>query len=134
MQTFLQTAQEAANHPFFMVLGGIVLYFTIKWKFWFDSMGGTVGFWQDQKDEIFVTSLFGLAFIVWDDEMLAAYYDILLFFNSNVDFLTFDLDKEHSSTFETHYYFLVGPAVDLLFEGLKFVKTKFKKETPLPPN
>ena len=65
---------ELLQHPFYMTIWGIVVWFVFVWskmrnkhkkegKKWDFSV-----FWDDQKDEVLACLVVGLTLIVWDDE------------------------------------------------------------------
>ena len=98
----IDTGINALQHPFFMVIFGILFWFTFLWSVKRNKFKEKkISFWADQKDEILVTLMFGFMFLVWDDEILQAYYDAT--------------DKEGSPELKIYYYLLVGPAVDRLY-------------------
>ncbi len=93
---------SALQHPFFMVVFGIAFWFTFLWSLKRNRLKKEkVSFWHDQKDEILVTLMFGFMFLVWDDEIIQAYYDAT--------------DREGHPELKIYYYLLVGPAVDRLY-------------------
>ena len=58
-----------------MVAGGL-LWFTVIWgrKSDGDYWKKVGGFWRDQNDEVLVSLIFGLIFLVWDDEAIYAFF------------------------------------------------------------
>ncbi len=69
-----------------------------------------ITFWQDQKDEITLTFLGGLMFLVWDDEIIAG-YDML-----------FVSGKLESHELQPFMYLMVGPAVERIVWAYKKLK------------
>ena len=70
---FIDFVIQQLQHSFFMVLFGIAFWFGLEWSTHMAARRKKrVTFWQDQKDEIYVTILGGMIFLVWDDETLNA--------------------------------------------------------------
>ena len=93
---------NSLQHPFFMVFFGTIFWFIFLWSMKRNKYREkNINFWQDQKDEMIVTLMFGFMFLVWDDEIIQAYYDLT--------------DREGSPELKVYYYLLVGPAVDRLY-------------------
>lgn len=65
------------DHPFNMVVLGGVFYFTLKWSI-LRNKSPEVKFWADQKDEILVTIIASLLFLIFDDEVIQLYYEDLI--------------------------------------------------------
>lgn len=97
---FLDALLDVLDHPFNMVLLGITFWFTLKWSI-NRNKNGTENFWADQKDEIMVTALGGLVFLVFDDEILMMYYDLF--------------NKDGAAELKPYYYLLVAPAIERLY-------------------
>jgi hypothetical protein len=93
---------NALQHPFFMVIFGIAFWFLFLWSIKRNKMKELkINYWNDQKDEILVTLMFGFMFLVWNDEIIQAYYDAT--------------DREGDPELKIYYYLLVGPAVDRIY-------------------
>ena len=93
---------HSLQHPFFMVVFGIIAWFTFLWSLKRNRLKKeNINYWSDQKDEMIVTLMFGMMFLVWDDEIIQAYYDIT--------------GREGNPELKIYYYLLVGPAVDRLY-------------------
>ena len=77
----------------------------------------TQGFWSDQKDEMGVAIIGGLLFVVWDDEILTAYYhykEIIVDDPVAADWM----------------YFYVGVATENIYTGISWIvrlKNKIKR-------
>jgi len=98
----IDTIIDSLQHPFFMVVFGIVFWFLFLWSLKRNKLKEeNINFWQDQKDEMLVTLMFGFMFLVWDDEIIQAYYDAT--------------GKTGTVEMKIYYYLLVGPAVDRLY-------------------
>ena len=69
-----------------------------------------ITFWQDQKDELTLTFLGGLMFLVWDDEILDV-WDILV-----------NGGEEIHHELQPFMYLLVGPAIERLVWVYKKLK------------
>lgn len=110
---------ELLQHPFYMMLGGLLFYFFIKWSIMKNlNMIHEFGFWHDQKDEIGVSLIGGLLFVVWDDEAMRAYYHY-----KSIEF-------EGEPIAEDWMYFGVGVIIENIYTGASFLiklKNKFKK-------
>jgi len=102
VHTLIDKILSAADHPFFMVIFGIIFWFLFLWSLKRNKLKEqNINFWHDQKDEMLVTLMFGFMFLVWDDEIIQAYYDAT--------------DKTGDPEMKIYYYLLVGPAVDRLY-------------------
>ena len=66
-------------------------------------------FWQDQKDEVIVAIIGGLMFLIWDDEIIQAYYDWK--------------GLEGNPELKPYYYLLVAPVIDRIYWAVQ----KFRK-------
>lgn len=92
---------QSLQHPFFMMLGGLVGWFALVWA---TDMKGIkkkkIGFWADQKEEIIASLVLGLIFIVWDDEAIAFYY--------------YYKGIEGTPEIEYYYYLIICPFIDSL--------------------
>lgn len=100
--TSIDVAIESLQHPFFMLLYGIGFWFLFLWSIKRNKFKEqNINFWSDQKDEILVTIMFGLGFLVWDDEIIQAYFDVT--------------GKTGDPELKIYYYLLVGVAVDRLY-------------------
>jgi hypothetical protein len=98
----IDTGINALQHPFFMVIFGIAFWFLFLWSIKRNKLKEQkIDYWSDQKDEILVTLMFGFMFLVWDDEIIQAYYDAT--------------DKQGHPELKIYYYLIVGPAVDRLY-------------------
>jgi hypothetical protein len=98
----IDTGIDSLQHPFFMVVFGISFWFLFLWSIKRNKYKEkNIDFWHDQKDELYVTLMFGFMFLVWDDEIIEAYYDAT--------------DKTGTPELKVYYYLLVGPAVDRLY-------------------
>jgi hypothetical protein len=81
---------------------GIVFWFAIIWSLEMEKRAKLkIGFFQDQKDEIVVTMIGGLMFLVFDDEILQAYYDWK--------------GIEGEPELKPYYYALVAPIIDRVY-------------------
>ena len=99
------------QHPFFMMVFGILFWFTLEWSIHMNKREKLkVTFWQDQKDEITLTFLGGLMFLVWDDELLDV-WDIL-----------FNNGEQVHNELQPFMYLLVGPAVERIVWAYKKLK------------
>jgi hypothetical protein len=98
------------QHPFFMVLFGLLFWFTLIWSLEMKKRKKlNLTFWGDQKDEIAVAIIGGLMFLVFDDEILQAFYDYK--------------EIEGSPELKPYYYLLVAPVIDRLY----WVVQKFRQ-------
>ena len=106
------TPQEVANnidviiasiqHPFFMVLFGLLFWFTLIWSLDMQHRKKLkISFWADQKDEVIVAIIGGLMFLIWDDEIIQAYHDYR--------------DIEGVAELKPYYYLLVAPVIDRIY-------------------
>jgi len=116
--SFINMVIAQLQHPFFMMVFGIAFWFTLEWSVHMkkrEKLGLT--FWQDQKDEITLTFLGGLMFLVWDDELLDA-WDLVV-----------NNGEEVHHELEPFMYLLVGPAVERIVWLYKLVKEGRKNGT-----
>ena len=99
---------EQLQHPFFMVVGGIIFYHLTIWTF----SGTSKNWWRQHYKSIFASFILGLLVIVWDDE-------------------TAGLIQEYKAdfTFKPYYYFMIAPAFELIKKGVKWLQgfNPFKK-------
>jgi hypothetical protein len=108
------------QHPFYMMLGGLSFFFLLKWSGYkngivkLDDPSNT--FYQDQKDEMVVSLVGGLLYIVWDDEILSLIY--LLRGKEIIPHLQA----------ESYTYFLIGPVVERLYRSIIWVSKKRKED------
>ena len=99
---------EGLKHPFFAVFMGIGFFFCVKWSFMRNREKiKSVGFFNDQKDEMVVAIVGGLLFLVWDDELISLYNNIVV---PNVTFI--NLPKTKGEELQPYHYLLVGPATE----------------------
>jgi hypothetical protein len=106
---FIDTVIHSLQHPFFMVVGGLIFWFALVWSKGMDARKAKgVKFWADQKDEIVVAFIGGLLFLVWDDEILSLF--------SEVDGDDIEL--------EPYYYLIVAPAIDWIYWASKKIIIK----------
>ena len=99
---------EFLQHEFFMVFGGLLFYFYLKFsisknKKQFQNFRA---FWNDQNDEVGVSVIGGLMFLVWDDETMSVV---------NAFFVWIGQAPEEPLTLERYYYLLVGPIVERVY-------------------
>jgi hypothetical protein len=97
-----------------MLIGGLIFYFFLIF-----SIGRNRGtfksfahFWNDQNDEISVSLLGGLLFLIWDDESLEAITWILTLF---------DKAPEEPLRMERFYYLIVGIVIEWIYEFMQIV-------------
>jgi len=101
---YIDALLNSLQHPFFMTIGGMVFWFLLKWSILRNKKGTEYNFINDQKDEIIVT-LFGcLLFLIWDDEIINAYYDVVL------------KQAKHEHELKPYYYLIIGFAVERLYQ------------------
>ena len=100
----IDIAIEILSHPFFMTLAGLMFWFALRWSINRNAKGVEYKFWHDQKDEMVVTAIGALIFLVWDDEIIHAYYDLVLD------------QQEHDHEMKSYYYLIVGFAVERLYQ------------------
>lgn len=110
------------QHPFFIMIGGIYLWFILKWS-WMKN-AGQINTWKefkaDQKDEFAVTMSFGFAFLIWDDEFIGAYQFLMAWWNNT---LTPEWTPTHVELMP-FMYLMVGLAVERLYVLKKFIIRK----------
>lgn len=111
---------DSLNHPFIAVLLGLVLWFLIKWS-WFRDNNINKSFFDDQKDEIAVSVIGGLIFLIFDDEIIVGYHDLMK-------------DGSTQTELKFYYYLIVGPAIERVYKvkqiytfGKSFVLKNLKK-------
>jgi hypothetical protein len=115
---YIDSLIEYLQHPFYMMIGGLIFYFVLKFSVMRNfHMIPDQGFWSDQKDEMGVAIIGGLLFVVWDDEILTAYYhykEIIVDDPVAADWM----------------YFYVGVATENIYTGISWIvrlKNKIKK-------
>ena len=91
---------EHLQHPFYMLIGGMLFWFTFMWSKARNKNKKTK-FWSEQKDEIIVTVIGALLFLVFTPLILEAWDWIF-----NIDTPT---------EFRSFFYLLVGPAIERLY-------------------
>jgi len=100
------------DHPFFLVIGGIVAFFAIKYSLAVSKKGTKITnfkqFRADQLDEFIVTIIISLVFVIFDDEILLLYYQ---FAKGYTPLKIKGMEIE----FANQYYLLFGVAVDRLY-------------------
>jgi len=108
----IDTIIEYLQHPFWMLWGGLVFFFVLKWSFMRNrgKVNGDRSFWEDQKDEIAVSVIGGLCFLVWDDEMISVFFFVKDYIQSG----ELDFNRQHHFEFPTFIYLIVGPGIDQL--------------------
>ena len=99
----LDTVLHALSHSFFMMLFGLIFYFTLKWSIW-RNKPRKIGFLHDQADEIIVSLIGGLIFLIWDDEILVFWYEVII------------REEEHPEELKPYYYLMVGPAIERFYK------------------
>lgn len=92
---------EHLQHPLFMLIGGVTFWFTLLWSI-NRNKNGKKHFWKDQKDEIIVTIMGGLLFLVFTKTVLSAW-----------DWIW---QNEIETEFQTFFFLLVGPAVERIYK------------------
>ena len=105
---FIDNVIQFLQHEFFMILGGLLFYFYFKYSVTKNKkqFKNFKEFWDDQNDEIGVSLIGGLAFLVWDDETIAV-------INAAYDYIG---KKPHQPiTLERYYYLLIGPIIERLY-------------------
>lgn len=110
------------QHPFFMMLGGTVVWFAIKFS-WFRNKNKQLTvreFWSDQYDEVVVCVIFGLSFITWDDEILTGYYLAMHIIKDAPH--PSELSEGHFTIYEAYYLFCA-----LIADNLYMIPKKFTK-------
>ena len=101
----------ALSHPFFMVLFGLLFWFTLVWSLDMEKRKKLkLTFWGDQKDEVIVALIGGLMFLIWDDEIIQAYYDYR--------------DMEGLAELKPYYYLLVAPVIDRIYWAVQKFREK----------
>lgn len=99
------------SHPFFMVVFGLIFWFSIIWSLEMEERKKKgVKYWADQKDEMVVTLIGALIFLIWDDEIIQAYYDYR--------------EISGDAELKSYYYLLIAPAIDRVY----WVIRKFRKK------
>ena len=116
----LDTAIAALQHPFFMMVGGMIFFFTLKWSFMSNEKKNGSRFWTDQKDELIVSVVGGLMFIVWDDEMLAAYDWFMVSIFNQADHEPVKL--------QPFFYLLVAPFIERIYTWYPMIGKKFNRK------
>lgn len=102
----LDNAILSLQHPFFMVVFGLMFWFAIIWSLDMakrKKLGLT--FWEDQKDEIVVAFIGGLMFLIWDDEIIQGYNDWQ--------------EVSGPPELKPYYYLLVAPAIDRIYWAIR---------------
>ena len=113
MHSTLNTIINSLQHPFFMLLGGLIFWFSLKWSWWTND-GNQTSFLKDQKDELIVSVIGGLLFLVWDDEILTglSYVPVIKeYLGERIELQPF-------------MYLLVGPAIERLYVISRYFKKK----------
>ena len=97
------------HEPFAMMVAGLIFWFLLGW-----SRGRNkgkwkkVGFWHDQKDEMAVSFVGGLIFIVWDQQVL----NVIAFFLKKATLM----NESTVLSMQVYYYFLVGPIIEKIYD------------------
>ena len=94
---------ENLKHPFVAVILGLVLWFLIKWSWFRDDDSKNYNFWDDQKDEMFISLVVGLTFLIFDDEIIAGYHDLME-------------DGSDQTELKFYYYLIIGPAAERIYK------------------
>ena len=107
----IDTFIDSIQHPFFMLWAGLLFWFALIWSLDMEHRKKAgVTFWEDQKDEFVVTLIGGLMFLIWDDEILQAYYDYR--------------DMTGHPELKPYYYLMIAPAVDRIYWALRKLRHK----------
>jgi len=107
IDTFINSIQ----HPFFMLWGGLLFWFALIWSLDMEHRKKKgITFWDDQKDEVVVALIGGLMFLIWDDEVIQAYYDWQ--------------GISGEPELKPYYYLLIAPAIDRLYWALRKLRHK----------
>ena len=102
----LDKAILSLQHPFFMVVFGLMFWFAIIWSLEMAHRKKEgISFWEDQKDEIVVAFIGGLMFLIWDDEIIQGYYDW-----QNIS---------GEPELKPYFYLLVAPAIDRIYWAIR---------------
>ena len=123
MKELIEAIIESLQHPFFMLVGGLVFWFTFIWSVGRDERRKKLmGFWDDQGDEVLVALVGGLVFLIWDDETLYAISyvkDVWIGSTSSEEW------QPQWHELPTFMYLLVGPGIERLYWLYKLGKAKF---------
>ena len=110
------------QHEVFMIIAGMMFFFYLKFS-WMKNRGKTKAFpqfWADQNDEIGVSFIGGLIFLVWDDECLRAIEIIL-------EWITIREETADSITMERAFYLLVSPFIERVYSFYNMISSRKSK-------
>ena len=102
---------NSIQHPFFMLLAGLIFWFAMVWSLEMDKRKKKkLTFWADQKDEVVVALIGGFMFLIWDDEILQAYYDWQ--------------GIEGEPELRPYFYLLIAPVIDRMYWAVQKLRQK----------
>ena len=103
-----QTILEKLQHPYYMVIAGVLLWHLFVWA---KSKASAI-WWKRNAPTILASLLLGFSTVVWDDEWAGMIQEYNAAFH-----------------FKPYYYLLIGPATELVFKfvGWMIVFNPFKK-------
>lgn len=114
------------QHPFFMVVAAVFFFTGIKylasgekWRL----------FWLSHKAEFRTVMGMGWCLVIWDEEMINAFYQVLHYVDYHMDWLDTGVadPTDHREIFQTHYYFIFPFSVELMVWIYQEFKKKIKK-------
>lgn len=119
MLELLDYFDKIAQHPFILVCGGCLVYFLIKYRVWWRPKEEGLSFVQDQYDDFIWSLMFGMLFVIFDEEMLYAFVIISKeVFNREITAINPD------QGFQDAYYLLACPAFEFILEQTKRLRNK----------
>lgn len=103
-----QTIVEQLQHPYYMVVAGVLLWHIFVWA----RSKASIIWWKKNFPSIIASLLLGFTVVIWDDEWAG------LVIEYHADF-----------EFKPGYYLLIGPVTELVFKFVGWMLTfnPFKK-------
>jgi hypothetical protein len=100
---------ESLNHPFIAMIFGLLFWFCAMWALYKPVRNENIPFLVDQKEEIALSLIGGMAFLIFDDELIEFYH----WYKGDVE-----------AELQFFYYFLVAPVVERVLWFISMMKKK----------
>lgn len=97
------------NYPIWMLFFGLLGWFVFLWSIE-RNKGTAKNYWFDKLDEILVSIIFGLIFLLYTDSVLGAWDWVF--------------NNPEKTEFHDFFYLLVGPIIERIYQ---FFITKYRK-------
>ena len=125
MEAWWKIIDAFFTHPFWVIMGGYFAYFLLGYSYLRNK--GKIKTWKQfiklEKDEMIVTGMFSLMFLIWDDEMINAVHFVGTYIKSDISWHEI-INEYEPKDYELplFLYLFIGPVVERLYALYVLIK------------